>query len=124
MLFEVFRQDLINIHLLYPTLSIIGSGGNINKLIRLKNTQKKDSSTLSVSFLKDIYKELKSLSAEERMIRSKLKPDRADVIVPAAEIFLEIAKYTNTRFIIIPTIELSDGITDDIFAKKRTENAL
>lgn len=124
MLFEVFRQDLINIHLLYPTLSIIGSGGNINKLIRLKNTQKKDSSTLSVSFLKDIYKELKSLSAEERMIRFKLKPDRADVIVPVAEIFLEIAKYTNTRFIIIPTIELSDGITDDIFAKKRAENAL
>lgn len=120
----MFRQDLINIHLLYPTLSIIGSGGNINKLIRLKNTQKKDSSTLSVSFLKDIYKELKSLSAEERMIRFKLKPDRADVIVPVAEIFLEIAKYTNTRFIIIPTIELSDGITDDIFAKKRAENAL
>lgn len=119
LLFDMFRHDLIKIHLLYPSIKVIGSGGNINKLIRLSNAPQKDTPMLSISHLKDIYKELRNLTTEERMNRFRLKPDRADVIIPAAEIFLEIAKYTDTRFIIVPTIGLSDGIIDDIFSKNQ-----
>lgn len=119
LLFDMFRHDLIKTHLLYPSIKVIGSGGNINKLIRLTNASPKDTPMLSVSHLKDIYKELRNLTTEERMNRFRLKPDRADVIIPAAEIFLEIAKYTDTRFIIVPTIGLSDGIIDDIFFQKQ-----
>ena len=58
------------------------------------------------------------LSTEQRIKQYKLKPDRADVIVPAAEIFLEIATHIKATRIIVPTIGLSDGIIDSLYTQK------
>lgn len=69
----------------FPGTKIIGSGGNINRLFRLAKV-KGDSRSLSVTALKQLYAELAPLSLEERMEQFKLKDDRADVIIPAAEI--------------------------------------
>lgn len=67
--------------------------------------------------LQDIYETLKALSTEQRIKQYKLKPDRADVIVPAAEIFLEIATHVKATGIIVPTIGLSDGIIDSLYTQ-------
>lgn len=120
---EQMRSDLQALAAEYSSIQIIGSGGNINKLFRLADKKDKKQSFLPVESLQEICETLKPLSKEERIKRFKLKPDRADVIVPAAEIFLEVAKQVNATGITVPTIGLSDGIIDSLYTKNmRTEN--
>ena len=83
----------------YLGTNIIGSGGNINKLYRLAEKTDKKRQRISVTVLKSLYEKLKLLSFEERMQVFNLKPDRADVIVPASEIFLTIAEIFHSEYI-------------------------
>ena len=114
---EQMRTDLQALAAEYAPIQIIGSGGNINKLFRLADKKDKKQSFLPIESLKEICETLKALSKEERIKQFKLKPDRADVIVPAAEIFLEVAKQVNATGITVPTIGLSDGIIDSLYTK-------
>lgn len=100
-------KDMKEIH-------IIGSGGNINKLFKLANT-KKEVRKITIEQLQAIYDKLCPLSVEERMTQFELKPDRADVIIPAAEIFLMAAKALNTKNIEVPNISLADSIVDGLY---------
>lgn len=100
----------------YPVINIIGSGGNINKLYRLVEQKDKKLKRIPVSSLQVTYDQLKILSPEERMETFNLKPDRADVIVPASEIFLAIAETIHSEYIYVPEIGLSDGIIDSLYA--------
>jgi len=95
----------------YPA-KIIGSGGNINKLYRLAKTVKKR--ILTIKKLQELYQKLAPLSMEERMFLYDLNPDRADVIVPACEIFLAVAGVTGITEIFVPNIRLVDGIVRSI----------
>lgn len=92
-------------------VNIIGSGGNINKLCRLASDTPQ---MLSTPSLEKLYNELKPLTVEERMRLYDMKADRADVIVPAAEIFLTIARAIGAKNIHVPVIGLSDGIIDNL----------
>lgn len=98
----------------FPGTKIIGSGGNINRLFRLAKI-KGDSRSLPVATLKQLYAELAPLSLEERMEQIKLKDDRADVIIPAAEIFLLVARSLKCEDILVPNISLADSIVDGIY---------
>lgn len=98
----------------FPGTKIIGSGGNINRLFRLAKL-KGDSRSLPVATLKQQYAELAPLSLEERMEQFKLKDDRADVIIPAAEIFLLVARSLKCEDILVPNISLADSIVDGIY---------
>lgn len=98
----------------FPGTKIIGSGGNINRLFRLAKI-KGDSRSLPVATLKQLYAELVPLSLEERMEQFKLKDDRADVIIPAAEIFLLVARSLKCEDILVPNISLADSIVDGIY---------
>ena len=100
----------------YDNIKIIGSGGNINKLFRLANKKKK-LEALPVEVLRKLYDSLSKMSVEERMVAYELKPDRADVIVPAAEIFLHVAASSKAKEIIVPNIGLADGIINDLLLK-------
>ena len=100
----------------YDNIKIIGSGGNINKLFRLANKKKK-MEALPVDVLKKLYDNLSKMSVEERMAAYELKPDRADVIVPAAEIFLHVAASSKAKEIIVPNIGLADGIINDLLLR-------
>jgi exopolyphosphatase/guanosine-5'-triphosphate,3'-diphosphate pyrophosphatase len=95
--------------------SIVGSGGNINRIAKL--AQLKLGKSMPISILDQIVAELKPLSIQERMSRFDLNPDRADVIVPAGEIFLNIMKWTNATKIYIPKIGLSDGMVREVYAE-------
>lgn len=100
----------------FPDTKIIGSGGNINRLFRLAKI-KGDSRSLSVT--KQLYAELAPLSLEERMEQFKLKDDRADVIIPAAEIFLLVARSLKCEDILVPNISLADSIVDGIYRDQK-----
>lgn len=84
----------------YPDITLVGSGGNINKLYKLASGNKKKE--ISVEALQGIYEDLLPLSVEERMVRYSMRPDRADVIIPAAKIFLTIARLTGAKNILVP----------------------
>ena len=103
----------------YPVINIIGSGGNINKLYRLIEKKDKKRKRIPVASLQQIYDRLKILTPEARMDEFNLKPDRADVIVPASEIFLCIAEKIHAEYIYVPEIGLSDGIIDKMYAEDK-----
>lgn len=91
-------------------VTIIGSGGNINKLYRLVPKKSKLKDRITLPQLEHLYGQLASLSIEDRIREFDLRPDRADVIVPAAQIFIAIAHVVNADSIAVPTIGLADGI--------------
>lgn len=114
---QQMRADLEALAAEFAPIGIIGSGGNINKLFRLAEPKDKENSFLPIESLRQMYETLASLSKEQRMERFKLKPDRADVIVPAAEIFLDIARRVQAPGITVPTIGVADGIIDSLYLK-------
>ncbi len=96
-----------------PKLSIIGSGGNINKLHKMSG--RKEGQPLSYIWLNAQYHFLESLSYDERISELGLNPDRADVIIPATQIFLSAAKWSGAKKIHVPKIGLSDGIIKNLY---------
>lgn len=104
------RRGLSDFSSKFGKVTIIGSGGNINKLCKLANDKK--SKQITVDNLRSMYEVMKPLSVEERMARWSLKADRADVIVPAAEIFLTCAECLECDVILVPNISLADSIVD------------
>ena len=95
------------------TVEMIGVGGNINKLYRLAELKKNEQFTSDK--LKEVYCTLKQFTVEDRMKKYDMRPDRADVIIPAAEIFMFIADESNIFDINVPTVGLADGMIGDIF---------
>lgn len=110
-------DDMQKIALGVPHINIIGSGGNINKLYRLATNKDSENQRLPIGELQKLYSELKPLSTEERIERFGLKDDRADVIIPAAEIFLHIAEIVHAEYVHVPVIGLADGIIDELYAQ-------
>ncbi|WP_372473031.1 ethanolamine ammonia-lyase reactivating factor EutA [Capnocytophaga sp. ARDL2] len=91
-----------------PNIQVIGSGGNINKISKMATKSNKN--FLSFPYLKNIYNELVTMAYEERVSTLGLNPDRADVIVPAMNIYIKVMKWSRAKNIIVPKIGLSDGI--------------
>ena len=112
-----FRSDLEDLAASYPGINIIGSGGNINKLYKLIEPRDRRLPRMSVASLKVLHERLKSMSVRQRMDEYGLKADRADVIVPAGEIFLTVVSLTGASYIYVPVIGLSDGIIDGLYTK-------
>ena len=98
----------------------IGSGGNINKVFSL--SKRKDGKPLPVELLKDYYKELSSYSLQERMSVYKLREDRADVIVPALFIYLNVMRWADASEIIVPKIGLADGLIRHLHEELRQQH--
>ena len=113
---QQMEEELMKVTEGVAAINIIGSGGNINKLFRLADKKDKKLQRLPVSSLQTVYDVLKPLTPEERVEAFSLKQDRADVIVPAAEIFLKIAEVVHAEYIYVPVIGLSDGIIDNLYA--------
>jgi exopolyphosphatase/guanosine-5'-triphosphate,3'-diphosphate pyrophosphatase len=93
----------------------IGSGGNINKVFSL--SKKKDGKPLTLELLKDYHKELSSFTVPERMRLYNLREDRADVIVPALLIYINVMRWANTEIIFVPKIGLADGLVQSLYAE-------
>ena len=100
----------------YDEVTLIGSGGNINKIFKMSG--KMQDKPLSFIYLNSQYAFLNSLTYEERIIELGLNPDRADVIVLATQIYLNAMKWSGARNIYVPKIGLSDGIVKAMYYGK------
>jgi len=103
----------------YHPQKAIGSGGNINKLIKLCCPLSENE--MDVTALQSIYESMKILSAEQRMVQWGLRSDRADVIVPASEIYLSIMKHSGINRILVPKIGLADGLLYNMYLEASEE---
>ena len=112
---ESFGKYVQHLKETYGTLRLVGTGGNINKLLRLgAPSERANICNLPVANLRAVADELRQYTPVERMLIFRLKPDRAEVIVPAADIFLLVAEITEASEIIVPTTGLADGIVDSV----------
>ena len=118
--YERLNTDLSELKVLYKFNDIIGSGGNIIKLNTLAKVRKNNK--LSIVKLEELNTKLKALTVDERKATFKLKPDRADVITLAADIYTDVAKGVGAGSIIVPTIGLSDGIIHMLYMKWKDKN--
>ena len=96
----------------YNKITLLGSGGNINKIFSLSNT--KEGKPMSRIIFNKIFKQLETINYYDRMVKYSLNPDRADVILPASKIFLKAFEWTSASKIYVPRLGLSDGIIKDI----------
>ncbi len=103
------KRNTTGIHPLFG----IGSGGNINKIFKLSG--KKETKHLSYERLKGIYEMLCAYTYQERIERLDLKPDRADVIIHAAKVFLNVMKNADIERVFVPQVGLSDGIVHQLY---------
>jgi exopolyphosphatase/guanosine-5'-triphosphate,3'-diphosphate pyrophosphatase len=99
----------------YKKIAAIGTGGNINKIFSL--SKKKDGKPLSLDILKDYYKEIGSFSLEDRINLYKLREDRADVIVPALQIYINVMRWADADEIYVPKIGLADGLIQHLYSE-------
>ena len=95
----------------------IGSGGNINKVFSL--SKRKDGKPLSLELLRDYYKELEAFPLEERIIKYNLRRDRADVIVPALSIYINVMRWSGAEEIYVPKIGLVDGLINHLWEQMK-----
>ena len=109
---EMKEEIRKNINSKKPVVAI-GSGGNINKIFSMSKT--KDGKPMSSAFLKKYYKEMNGLSVSERMSKFNLREDRADVLVPALEIFNNIMSWSDIDKIFVPKISVADGLIHSIY---------
>ena len=94
-------------------VTAIGSGGNINKIFSL--SKRKEGKPLSLETLKDYYKEFSNFTVEERIHLYNLREDRADVIVPALQIYVNVMRWSDITEIYVPKIGLADGLIHALY---------
>jgi len=103
----------------YKNIIAIGSGGNINNILKYFSAEK--SPEIDIAIVRDAKDKLDKLSVEERMVQYNLKPDRADVITYAAQIYLHIADYLHINRMMIPKVGLADGMIHVMYEKIRRD---
>lgn len=108
-----------HVHTMPQPVTAVGTGGNINKLFELSGSKTKKSRTMTFSELVSIQQEVSSLSLPDRINTLMLNPDRADVIVPASEIYLHVMRMAHARKILVPDVGLKDGIIDLLITKHK-----
>lgn len=111
-----FKTWLKSIYKKYAPLSIVASGGNINKVHKMLGKREKE--FLNYTETKVLYDALTDLSYEERIQNFKLNTYRADVIIPALKIFLTIGKICKVNEIYVPKVGLVDGIIHHLYSEK------
>jgi exopolyphosphatase/guanosine-5'-triphosphate,3'-diphosphate pyrophosphatase len=94
-------------------VTAIGSGGNINKIFSI--SKRKEGKPLSLELLRDYFKEFSTMELSQRMSLYKLREDRADVIVPALLIYINVMRWADTEEIFVPKIGLADGLIHTLY---------
>jgi len=119
--FDLLHADLAELKEQYTINDIIGSGGNIIKLNALAQVRK--DRKLSVTALETLNETLKQFTVDELIEKYKLKPDRADVITYAADIYIDVAKSVGAKHLIVPKVGLIDGIIHQLFVEWKENEA-
>ena len=115
-LWEILEAWFDKNSLLNSGTPILGTGGNINKILKILRKQQNDY-FIDVNDLAAFKIQLETVDYDERISKYVLNPDRADVIIPASQIFLSAAKHLGSETIYIPKVGLSDGIARSLYKK-------
>jgi len=99
----------------YHHITAIGSGGNINKIFSL--SKRKEGRPLPLELLRNYYKEFSSIPLTQRISLYQLREDRADVIVPALLIYINVMRWADTEEIYVPKIGLADGLIHFLYGQ-------
>jgi len=109
---DFFEQKMKEINEEFPKLKLIGSGGNINKISKTLNDK-----TVKIDDIEKFHKKLEKMTIEERIRKYSFRADRADVIVPAADIYIKLMKLLDIDKIYVPKTGLADGIIRELYEK-------
>jgi exopolyphosphatase / guanosine-5'-triphosphate,3'-diphosphate pyrophosphatase len=104
-----------NIKKSYGKVTAVGTGGNISKIFDLALS--KPGKTISIKKVKQIRDMIDSYSIEQRIYKLQMNPDRADVIIPAANIYLKVMEWAHATSILVPEVGLKDGIIFHLYEK-------
>jgi exopolyphosphatase/guanosine-5'-triphosphate,3'-diphosphate pyrophosphatase len=105
----------------YRTVTATGSGGNINKIVKL--AKGKNGKSVTLKKIRKIRTLLNTYTEKERVTELGLKPDRADVIIPAMQIYVSVMKWSGTKKIRVPQIGLADGLVRMMYARYQNRNS-
>lgn len=120
-LWEEMKSDIKKKTKSHKEVTAIGSGGNINKVFSL--SKQKDGRPLSIELLRDYFKELNNVPLEDRIAVYKLREDRADVIVPALQIYINVMRWAGSSQIYVPKIGLADGLVQHLWMEVKDKEA-
>jgi exopolyphosphatase / guanosine-5'-triphosphate,3'-diphosphate pyrophosphatase len=111
-----------NVKRSYGKVIAVGTGGNISKIFELaKQTPGK---TLSIKKVKQIREMIEGFTIEQRIYQLQMNPDRADVIVPAADIYTKVMEWARAASILVPEVGLKDGMLLHLYEKNIKQKRL
>ena len=105
-----------NVKKSYGKVTAVGTGGNISKIFEL--AMKRPGKTISLKKVREIRSMVEALSIDDRIYKLQMNPDRADVIVPAAEIYTKVMEWARATSILVPDVGLKDGIILYLYEKR------
>lgn len=111
-----------NVKKSYGKVTSVGTGGNISKLFELART--KPGKPMSIKKVKEIRDMVAGYSIEERIYKLQMNPDRADVIIPASSIYLQVMEWAHSSSIIVPEVGLKDGIMLHLYEQSIVQQKL
>jgi exopolyphosphatase/guanosine-5'-triphosphate,3'-diphosphate pyrophosphatase len=97
-----------NIKKEYGKVTAVGTGGNISKIFEL--AKMRPGKTISIKRVRDILAMIKEHSLEDRIYKLQMNPDRADVIIPATDIYIKVMEWARAQSILVPEVGLKDGV--------------
>lgn len=111
-----------NVKKAYGKVTSVGTGGNISKLFELART--KPGKPMSIKKVKEIRDMVAGYSIEERIFKLQMNPDRADVIIPASSIYIQVMEWAHSSSIIVPEVGLKDGIMLHLYEQSIVQQKL
>jgi len=106
----------------YGKVTAVGTGGNISKIFEL--AKKKPGQAITIKKVREIRKLIESFTLEQRIYDLQMNPDRADVIVPASNIYLKVMEWANAHQILVPDVGLKDGILLHLLEKNVSQKKI
>jgi exopolyphosphatase/guanosine-5'-triphosphate,3'-diphosphate pyrophosphatase len=111
-----------NIKRSFGKVIAVGTGGNISKIFEL--ARQRPGKTLSLKKVKQIRDMVESYTLDERVYQLQMNPDRADVIIPAADIYTKVMEWARSSSILVPEVGLKDGIMLYLYEKNTQQKKL
>ncbi len=103
-------------------VTAVGTGGNISKIFELALT--KPGKTMSLKKVKQIRDMVETYSLNDRIYKLQMNPDRADVIIPASNIYMKVMEWAHAASILVPEVGLKDGIMLHLYEKNKKEEVI
>ena len=111
-----------NVKKVFGKVTAVGTGGNISKIFEL--AQKKPGVTIGLKRVKEIKQMIEGFSLDERIYKLQMNPDRADVIIPASDIYIKVMEWAHASTILVPEVGLKDGMLLYLYEKNTKQTKI